>query len=101
MKRAAADSVSNAPIAVVRPTPSALPFPPTQAMLIGIGVAFGVPFLLGLMIWLAGHMGFTSGSHSLPIRLFAAIIEIVSLIALVTVGERRRLGSVGIWQPTL
>lgn len=76
-------------------------FQPGRGVLIGLGIAFGVPFLSGLLISLGLLLGFISGSQPLTIRLVAALFEIAALTALITVGERRRLGSVGIRPPTM
>jgi len=78
----------------------AAPFHPRQAMLVGLAIVFGVPFLSGLFIRLAPLLDLNSRGAALTIRLVAALGEITALVGVITIGERRRLGSVGIRQPS-
>jgi tetratricopeptide (TPR) repeat protein len=87
--------------AAKRPLPSRPLFHPPQATLIGIGIALGLPVLLGLALWVGDRLGVSSGNEFVAIRLATAVLEIASLLALVTLGERRLPGSVGIWPPSL
>ena len=81
--------------------PSRPLFKPAPAMLIGLAIAIGLPLILSLGIRLADRIGVVSGDEFASMRLAVAILEIVSLLALVTIGERRLPGSVGIWPPNL
>ena len=81
--------------------PSKPLFQPAQAILIGVGIAVALPFLLSLAIWIADRIGVISGNEFVSIRLAVAVIEIASFLALVTIGERRLPGSGGIWRPSL
>ncbi len=86
------------------PQPVSVPaafFRSEKMMLGGIGVAFGVPLLCGLGIRVALWLGADLGGAVSTIRLLAALAEVAILVGVVTVGERRRLGSVGIRQPTV
>ncbi len=69
-------------------------------MLLGFAIVFGVPIFFGLFIWLAALLHLNVSNVVLPIRLIAALGEVAALGAVITIGERRPLGSVGIRQPT-
>lgn len=70
------------------------------ATVVGLAIAFGAPFLTGASIRIAAWLGADLGGTVLTIRLVTALAEIAALVALVSAGERRLLGSVGVRPPT-
>ena len=94
MKQLDAGSMPDHPVhnAIV----SAASFEPRQAMLIGFAIVLGVPMLSGLIIRLAPLLHLNLDGIVLVIRLVVALGEIAALVGVITIGERRRLGSVGV-----
>lgn len=73
---------------------------PVSATTIGFAVAAAVPFASGIAIGIALALGSAPGTVISIVSLAASILEIAGILAIVTYGEKRLLGSVGIRPPT-
>jgi tetratricopeptide (TPR) repeat protein len=97
----ASDAAGSSPAVERVPAPASLPSRHQRALAVGLAIAFGAPFLAGAIIRLAPLLGVDLGGAVLTIRLVAALAVIASLVAVVSIVEKRVLGSVGIRPPAV